>query len=114
MKDYMFLFIGGETPDASPEEMQAEMQKWFSWIGQMRERGIYVAGDPLEPQAKTVSGIDKVISDGPFAEAKEVVGGYIIIKASDIDSAAHEARNCPIFANGGRVEVRSVLDLGMN
>ena len=112
MKDHLFLFIGGhENMDSlSPEEMQAHMRKWTDWIGKMREDGIYLGGNPLEGQAKTLTAAD-VITDGPFAEAKELVGGYMIVKVRDLSAAAEVAKACPIFENGGRVEVRPIREM---
>ena len=115
MKEFMFLFIGGHESlsKLSPEEMQQHMEKWNSWIGKMREEGIYKAGNPLEREAQTIAGMERIVTDGPFAEAKEVVGGYIIITAQSMDHAVQTGKGCPIFENGGRVEVRQVKQLDM-
>jgi hypothetical protein len=107
MSNFMFLFRGGETP-ASPERMQAQMQKWMNWIQKLREEGKYVAGDPLERQGKVLRSPNKVITDGPFAEGKELVGGYFLIRADSLDEAARMATDCPIFETGGSVEVRPI------
>jgi len=106
MKNFMFLFRGGRTP-VSPEEMQAQMQKWMGWIQRLRDEGKYLAGDPLEGAGKVLTS-KKVITDGPFAEGKEVVGGYFVVHAATLDEAAEMAKDCPIFENGGSVEVRPV------
>jgi hypothetical protein len=103
----MFLFRGGETP-ASPEGMQSQMQKWMAWIERLRTQGTYVAGEPLERVGKVLRSPNKVITDGPFAEGKEVVGGYFIIRAESLNQAAETAKDCPIFESGGSVEVRAI------
>ena len=107
MSNFMFLFRGGETP-TSPEGMQAQMQKWMAWIERLRTQGTYVAGEPLERVGKVLRSPNKVITDGPFAEGKEVVGGYFIIRAESLNQAAETAKDCPIFESGGSVEVRAI------
>src|SRR6516165_10877984 len=107
MSNFMFLFRGGETP-ASPEGMQSQMQKWMAWIERLRTQGTYVAGEPLERVGKVLRSPNKVITDGPFAEGKEVVGGYFIVRAESLNQAAEIAKDCPIFESGGSVEVRSI------
>lgn len=111
--DYLLLFRGGASPkDLSPEQMQQLMNKWFAWIGQMRSRSQYKAGDPLRDEGKVLSAKNgKTITDGPFVESKESVGGYIIIHARDLADAAEIAKECPIFENGGTVEVRPIQQM---
>jgi len=106
MSNFMFLFRGGSRP-SSPEEMQSQMQKWMGWIQRLREEGKYVAGDPLEGGGKVLKS-RKTITDGPFAEGKEIVGGYFLVKAETLDQAAEMAKDCPIFDTGGSVEGRPV------
>ncbi len=107
MSNFMYLFRGGQTP-TSPEAMQAQMQRWMSWIERLRQDGKYIAGDPLQSGGKVLRSPNKVITDGPFAEGKEVVGGYFLIRAESLEQAAELAKDCPIFQSGGSVEVRPV------
>ena len=112
MKSFMFIFHNGQSPTPpTPEEMQANMQAWMGWIDQLRAKDIYVAGEALFPTGKMVKGAKKpLITDGPFAESKEVVGGFFVIKAASIEEAAEVAREgYPDFAIGGAVEVREVM-----
>jgi hypothetical protein len=112
MSQYVFLYRGGERP-TSPEQGQQVMQKWMAWFKSMADKGQIVdRGQPLEPSGKTV-GAGKVVSDGPFAEVKDVVGGYTLIKADDVSQAAEIAKGCPILDRGGRVEVRPVMKMDM-
>ncbi len=111
---FMFIFRSPtETPDVSPEQMQAHFQKWMTWIGAMRKKGQYLAGEPLEDQPGRVLRGPKgsKTSDGPFAEAKEVVGGYMLIKAKTLAEAAKIAKDCPGYEVGGSVEVREVMPM---
>ena len=104
----MYLFRGGGRLTQSPEEWQANMQKWGQWIGSLQQSGTYVSGDPLQGTGKQVSGSQKVVTDGPFTEAKEMVGGYIVVHANDIDHAVAISLGCPIFEENGHLEVRPI------
>jgi len=114
MKDFMFIFRGGsDTLNFSPEEMQQHMQKWFAWIDKLKAEDRYVTGQPLTPTGKTVKGARPVITDGPFAESKEIVGGFFLIKANSIEEASELAKGCPDLPLKGSVEVREVMKIEM-
>jgi hypothetical protein len=115
MKDFLFVFRGPTPEDLklSPEDMQASMQKWMAWIQQLNEKGRYGGGDPLLPVGKTVQGKKPVITDGPFAEGKELVGGYIIVKAETLEEATELAFGFPDFEQQGSVEVREIMKIPM-
>jgi hypothetical protein len=105
MSEYIFLYRNGEP--LSPETMQQQMGKWMTWIKELGEKGVLVsAGQPLERAGKLVSGAKRTVTDGLFAEAKDVIGGYSIIQAKDLDHAVELSLGCPIFNVGGGVEVR--------
>ncbi len=108
MKDYLFLFRGGMDGQLSPEELQKQNQKWTDWIGDLAKAGRFKAGEPLSKEAKVVRGSKKVITDGPFLESKEVVGGYLIISANDLNEATEIAKGCPISETNGTTEVREI------
>jgi hypothetical protein len=111
MADFMFIFRGGESP-GSPEQQQKHMQQWMSWFDQLAKAGVYKgAGAPLLPGGKSVRGPKKLVSDGPYGEAKDLVGGYAIIEAKDLDAAVELARGCPTYEVNGAVEVRPVQKL---
>jgi len=111
MKEFMYLFRGGDGVRAqqSPEEMQAHMQKWGAWMQALGESGNFVAGLPLDAGGSVVAEAGAVITDGPFAEGKEVVGGYLIVKASDLAHAVELSKGCPIYEHGGTTEVRELM-----
>jgi len=116
MKEFMFIFTGPyyEDLDMSMETAQAHTQKWFNWVQDLTNKGIYVSGKPLVRESgKVVSGKDAVVTDGPFAESKELVGGYFIIKADNIDDAVTVAKGFPDFELGGSVHVREVQVMHM-
>jgi hypothetical protein len=113
MNEFVFLYRGGSR-DGSPAEMQQVMQKWMNWFKELAERGhVKDRGQPLERVGKLVSGKRKTVTDGPFAEAKDVVGGYTLIVARDLDQAVELSKGCPILERDGEVEVRPVMKLNM-
>jgi hypothetical protein len=107
MASFLFIYRGAGEAAAkmTSEESQRHMQKWEKWIGEGVQKGWMLnPGDALTPETRVVNA--KVVTDGPFAEAKEVVGGYSIVEADTIDAAAQLARGCPGLSLGGTVEVR--------
>jgi hypothetical protein len=112
MKDFMLLFRGAmQQFEFSPEEMQNHMQKWFSWVDDLKAKNIYVSGEPLLPEGKTVTGKKAVVTDGPFAESKEIIGGFFLIKAASIEEATEIAKACPDLPLDGIVEIREVMKM---
>jgi len=110
MQDFMFIFRGGsDVIDLSPEERQNHMQKWFQWVEELRAKNIYVAGEALMPGGKSIGGKKSLITDGPFAESKELVGGFFVVKAASMDAAVEIAKGYPDFIFNGAVEVREVV-----
>ena len=110
MKTFLFVFRADLQAfgNASPEEMQAMTKKWMDWIGGIAARNkLTDRGNRLDPGGKVVRP-DGVVTDGPYTEIKEALGGYSIIKADSIDDAVEMAKGCPIFQRGGNVEVREI------
>ncbi len=116
MSEFLFLFRGGDskTLQESPEQWQEHMQRWLLWMQGLTEKGVFVGAQPLSNTGKTVTGSKKVVSDGPFLEGKEMVGGYLICKADNFDEAVEISKGCPILEfDDGIVEVREIRDMGM-
>ena len=114
MKEYLLLFRGGDTRDIdSPEKMQQMMLKWKDWMEDLGKQGRLGPAQPLERSGKQVHGTKKQILDGPFAEGKEIVGGFLILKASDYNEAVTLSKGCPILERDGNVEVREVQEMTM-
>jgi hypothetical protein len=98
MADFMLLIKGGDpVRPLSPEEMQQNMQKWGAWMKRLAEAGHLKGGAPLEKGGKIVMGPKGVVTDGPFPEVKDLIGGYLVLQAKDADEAAMMAQGCPIF-----------------
>ena len=113
MNEYLFLYRGGQR-ETSPERMQQEMQKWMDWLKDLGARGhLKDQGQPLERAGKFVKGRQKAVTDGPYAETKDIVGGYTLVLARDLDQAVDLSKGCPIFESEGGVEVRPVAKLSL-
>lgn len=109
----MLLFRGNDWHKGlSPEQMQQVAENWMAWFKGLTDSGQALAGSPLEPQGRLVSGKHgRIIADGPFAESKEAIGGYFLLQVGTIDEAVAIARQCPGLAYGVQVEVRPVADM---
>lgn len=112
---YMFLLYGDETQaSAEPESMEAYMAPWFAYDKMLKDKGHYVGGEALQPTATatTVTALSgtPVWTDGPYAETREQLGGFYLVRCKDLDEAMELAAQCPAV-HEGRVEVRPVLDV---
>src|SRR5467141_4518037 len=109
---YMLLFRGNDwTRSLSPEEKQKVSDQWMAWFKRLTDQGKAIAGKPLEREGKVVSGKNgRVVSDGPFAESKEAIGGYFLLQVKSLDEAVAIAKECPGLAYGSVVEVRPVAE----
>src|SRR5215472_7287549 len=106
---YMLLFRGNDwLENLSSEEKQRVTDQWMAWFRRLTEEGKAVAGNPLERGGKIVSGKNRVVLDGPFAESKEAIGGYFLLDVASVDDAVAIARECPGLPYGVQVEVRPV------
>ena len=113
MKEFMLIFRNEKTEGAekpSAEQMQAIMKQWQSWIRGIAKMGQYSGTNRLLPEGKSIKP-DKIISDGPYMEVKEMVGGYVIVKAGSLNEAVELAKGCPNLLYGGNVEVRAVMNI---
>ena len=108
--EYMLLFRGTDWDRGlSSEEKQNVMSRWIVWFDGLTEQGKARAGQPLTNQGKVISGKKgQTILDGPFAESKETVAGYILLYADNLDEAVETAKECPGLDYGITVEVRLV------
>lgn len=109
MKEFMMLFINdSQRPETSPEEMQKSIKNWNDWIGGIAAQGKFVASQALDYNVTKVDA-NGVTSDGPFTEMKEIVGGYLIMKANNKEEVIAATKGCPIYNYKGRVEVREIM-----
>lgn len=110
MKDFLFVFRNDykAIEQRSPEEMQNSMKKWMDWMGNFAAQNKLIdRGNRLHSAGKLVNP-GNVITDGPYADIKELIGGYTLVRAESLDDATEMAKNCPILDIGGTVEVREI------
>lgn len=110
MEKFILIFRGGNT-HISTANSQAAMdiiKTWDNWMQGLAEKGILAGGDALQVSGKNVKSSKKVVSDGPYADGNEMVGGYLLVNAKDIDEAVEISKGCPILSEEGSVEVRPI------
>jgi hypothetical protein len=116
MEKFMLIFHSPALTEQefmaqSPEAMQAEIQKWNHWIGGIAAQGKLLGSEALLPQGKTMSSGGRVVTDGPYTEGKEIVGGYLLLQAANEAEAVQLAQGCPMFElEGATVEVRPIVN----
>lgn len=111
MKEFLLLFrqSNHNHVPTTPEEIQADIKKWQDWMGGIAAQGkLANSGSRLAPEGKVLKA-GGVITDGPFVEIRERLGGFIIIKAESLDEATTLAHGCPIIDLGGNVEIRPLF-----
>lgn len=114
MPNYLFVYRSEpfDFSKLSPADMQKSMDGWSAWIGRGFQEGWMVdAGDALMPEGRVVHK-DLKVTDGPFMESKELVGGYGVIKAATFEEAIVHAKTCPNVLEGGSVEIRQMAGVG--
>jgi hypothetical protein len=111
MAEFLFIFRGGmdEPAQPSPEEMQAQSQKWTQWMGELTKPDKTLVAQPLQPTGAYVKGTKKTVSDGPFTEGKEIVRGCLLLKADSLEQVIELGKSCPLLiSDTGIVEIRPV------
>lgn len=109
MTKYLFLYWNPPAPDRqpSPEEMQQMFAQWAAWKEKFKTQ-VIDTGDGLHHSGRTLKAGE--VTDGPYQEAKEIIGGYSIVQAKDYEDALRVARECPIvFMPGSTIEIRQMM-----
>ncbi len=112
MNEFLLLFrrdFKTKESQPSPEELQAHLSRWREWFRNLEAQDKLAR--PLQPWEATgkVLKHDKSVTDGPYAEIKESIGGFIVIKATDYEEALQIAKGAPILELGGSVEIRMAV-----
>ncbi len=115
MPEYVLLLCGGQpAPDASAEDYQRMLKEYQNWmatvLGDKMTGGLKLKDDGVRRMHKAESG--DIVTDGPFPETKETIGGFFHIKADSYEHAATLAATCPIFLSNGTIELRQVDKMG--
>ena len=110
MQEFMLIFRHEDGQKlASPEQMQVWMKQTMDWIGGIAAQNKFVAGNGLPFDDARVVGYNNVVTNGPFGDIKETIGGYIIVKADSVDEAVEFAKGSPVLqGDGNTVEVRRI------
>lgn len=108
MQDFMLLFrvVNKDYSKATPEDFKAIQKKWDDWKGGIAAQGKMVSNGSRLPLEGKVLKAGGVVTDGPFVEIREMLGGYIVVKADSLDDAVTLAHGCPAIDLGGSVEIR--------
>ena len=111
-KEYLLLFRGSQWDKGlSPEQLQKTVDQFMAWFERLKQQGKVKGGQPLERSGKIVSGKGgRTVADGPFAESKEAIGGYLLLLADDLEEAIAIAQQCPVLEFGSTVEVRPIAE----
>lgn len=117
MKDFLFVirrdFVSSQE-QPSPQQMQDMMKNWQQWMNSLAaQNNLVSSGSRLAPEGKVVKQ-KNMVTDGPYIEIKEAIGGYIIVRTETLEAAAELAKGCPILLIGGNVEVRQVIAMDDN
>ena len=117
MKEFLLVFrrdVTDKEAQPSPEQMQSMMPDWHNWMGSIAAQNKMVnPGNRLASEGRVVHA-NAIVTNGPYVEIREAIGGYIIVKAASIDEAAEMSKACPILKIGGNVEVRTVVSMDDN
>ncbi|MFC0181608.1 Uncharacterized conserved protein [Pseudarcicella hirudinis] len=106
----MRLDILTKEAQPSPEQLQVYMKQYHDWVGGIAAQNKFVGGKGLSTEGKVIK--SNIVTDGPYAEIKESIAGFIIIKATDFDDALKMAETCPILqGEGNSVELRKVVSV---
>lgn len=94
--------------DLSPEQMQQVVESWVAWMDRLKAEEKWLGGDAVEREGRLVMGKTRVVSEEPFADARETLGGYLVLKADSLEEAVLTAQQCPGLSHGVDVEVRPI------
>ena len=110
MNEFMLIFRHQDGSKlASPEQMQTWMKQTMDWINGIAAQNKFAGGNGLPFDDARVVRHNNVVTNGPFGEIKETIGGYIIVKANSVDEAVEFAKGCPVLqGEGNTVEVRKI------
>lgn len=113
MKEYLMLIR--ENPEnyenLTLQEMQDDIAKHVNWVTELIKNGNFKGGNPLDPNGKRITGTDKMITDGPYIETKEVISGFYFLLANSLEEATTISQGCPALEAGGTLEVREIIPM---
>ena len=116
MSQFLYLYrVNAQSRQeamGTPERAQQSMQRWMKWMADLEAKGhLKDRGQPLDRAGHVVRGKTKAITDGPYVEVKDIVLGFIVVEARDLEQASELSMGCPMLEGGGTVEVRPVMKM---
>jgi hypothetical protein len=113
MSEFVYLYRRPVLPPGSPQEMQERMKRWRAWFDSLEKRGhLANLGQPLhQSEGVVVRDAKGRFTDGPYAETKDVIMGYSLIKANDLEQARALVADWPGYEDGGVIEIRPVMKM---
>ena len=113
MSEFVYLFRTTESDRqaamGNPEQARRSMEVWMAWIRDLEAKGkLKERGRPLNPTGRVIRGKKRLVTDGPFAESKDIVLGFLVVEAKDLAEATELASGCPMLDGDGKVEIRPV------
>ena len=111
MTEYLIIFRepDGRTEVHPEDEYKVHQQHWKIWIDNLLKENRLTRGNALSLNGKVIKEGGEEVIDGPFRIGLEIIGGYMIIKAKDLDEAVEITKSCPVFETGGYAEVRETM-----
>lgn len=112
MKKYLLLLHEDidEMKNLSPKEMEELTNSHMAWAEKLGEQGYLLSGEGLEEKSVTISGKESIVKDGFFIESKEMIGGFYLLQAEDLETIVEIAKECPGHLYGGRTEIRPIME----
>lgn len=95
----------------SPKEMEELGNSHMAWANKLAKSGHLISGDGLHENGVLISGKNSIIKDGPYMESKELIGGYYLLQADDLNTIVEIAKECPCHLWGGTTEIRPIMDM---
>ena len=112
LPEYLLLVRGTHWDKGlSPEQIQEVMGRFMGWMDNLSTEGKLKGAQPLESVGKVVGKGGRSVSDGPFAESKEAIGGYFLLRVDTFEEALEIAKACPILEHGCQMEVRPIAEM---
>ncbi|WP_300977954.1 YciI family protein [Flavobacterium sp.] len=113
MKQFLLLLHEDiqKMSELSPKEMQEIANAHMNWADKLAEAGHLISGDGLHEKGILITGKDAVVKDGPYLESKEIIGGYYLLQAVDLQTVVELAKECPTHFFGGTTEIRLIMEM---
>lgn len=113
MKQFLLLLHEDiqKMSELSPREMQEIAIAHMAWANKLAEAGNLISGDGLHEKGILITGKDCIIKDGPYLESKEIIGGYYLLQAEDLQTIVELAKDCPTHLFGGTTEIRTIMEM---